>query len=1303
MSEGVRQADLGVGTATAMQQGLLLESTLAGRPWANLEQIVVEGAGPGFTLAAMRTAWMALTGRHDALRMVLCPDGRGGFGQSVLAVHDPDLAEHDFSGLADGDKASAVEDYLTQDRQAGVDPRVQPGWRVRLLRLGPSRATMVWTIHHALIDGTAMAVVLAELGQLLAGNSLPPVHGPDFAAFSTELTRHDKAAAQGFFAAMYAEGADLVPLATTARRSAGRMAICAGALSRTETAALRQRVKAMGATPLNAVQAVWALVLARWTGQDQAVFGLVDSGRQLMPGLDRTVGCLIATLPFRVQLDGDERLGQLLARLRQTTLDMRPHAHASLTEIRRWARLSGDSPVFETIVMHAHASLAARMRALGGPWSDWSVRLIEEGTAAATLAVADDDEMQILIEHDPARIDAEMAAALLAQVMRLLTAVANADPETRVGDLGMLSADEAAEILAIGTPDVVLPPVLPCVASRFEAVAAGHPDAPAVIEAGTGRVMSYRDLDRAANGLAARLQAAGVRSGDVVAVRLPRGADHVMTLLAILKLGAAFLPLDPDLPEAWLADLLRRAGAAVLVTTEGADLGAELVLAPGAGLPQDMPPARPAPDPGRLAYVIFTSGSTGVPKGVRGLSGALSAHASATIAAFDLVPQDRVLHFAGLGFDVALEEIFPTLLAGATVVVRDAPSAESIRGFVDFLAREAVTLANLPASFWHVMVEEMARGGFALGPALRLVIAGSERINPQALRLWREIAPDVVWMNGYGPTETTITATALTLRPGQPLPEGLDEVPIGRPLAHARAVLRAFDGSLTPLGGTGMLWIGGLAVTGGYLGDAPGSQAAFQTDPWSAQDDVSARIYSTGDQARWRRDGQLEFLGRRDRQVKLRGQRIDLYQVERQLVALSGVRLAHVAMIGEPSVRLVAWVVSEAGVTAEQITAEAALQMPRAMVPQIIIVKSLPVGANGKIDTRALPAPSDAPKGVGRPDWDSWDSLTQAIAACIAEVLGMDQVPPEAQFSDLGGDSLLALRLVSLIEARTGHVLLTANLHHHGSAAALAAMLQSGVTAPRYTIPIQPEGTRPPFFAIHVLGRNEDLFRPLAAALGPDQPVFGLSVGMPRNLDDINVERTARIYFDEIQTYFPTGPVALGAVSMAAYFAYELAQLLHAAGREVRVLAVLDAMGPDGRPALEGSAKFRAHLGQVRLHGLWHFGRVLKNRIDRYRERREALRSAPDQVNAHNLIAANVCAVEFYRPKPYDGPLTVFRADHSFWDSPEALKTGLGWASVARGGLVMHDLPGTHLSILHPGNVEVLAAHLRRLIDNKAG
>lgn len=1293
-----RQTNRRVGPATAMQQGLLLESTLAGRLWANLEQIVVEGTLPKFTAEPMRSAWLALAARHDALRMRLVPDGKGGVAQEVLSEPDFEIAEQDLSDLVPEGQTAALQAFLAQDRLAGVNVQTRPGWRISLLRLSPERAVMVWTIHHALIDGISMAIVLEELGRLLGGRALPSHLGQSFARFSVGVRQTEKAAAEAFFAWMFAEGADAAPLAKSGSDLPGRMGVQAASLSEGRSDALRGRVRDMGATPLNAVQAAWALVLARWTGQEQVCFGLVESGRQLMPGLEQTVGCLIATLPVRLRVQGQDSLGDVLARLRALTLEMRPHSHASLTEVRRWAGLSGDALVFDTIVMHAHGSLEARMRGFGGDWATWPVRLVEEGTSAATLAVADDAEMQIVIEHDPARIGPDMAAALLAQVVRLLEAMAGADAATPLGKLDMLSHAETASLLALGRPDTALSDVPPCLARRFESVAVANPEALAVIEPALGRAVSYLALDRAANALAARLQSAGVVPGDVVAVRLPRGADHVAALLAVLKLGAAFLPLDPNLPESWLVGLVAQAGAKVLVSDGTDALGAAVVLAPNVAEQHETPPDRPAPNPDRLAYVLFTSGSTGEPKGVKGLCGALSAHASAAIAAFGLQPSDRVLQFAGLGFDVVLEEIFPTLLAGATLVVRDEAAAESVRAFVAFVSCEAITVANLPASFWHVLVEEMAQTGARFAPALRLVIAGSERINPQALRRWREIAPDVVWINGYGPTETTITATAFAVLPGQPLPDDLAEVPIGRPLAHAHVVLRACDGSLTPMGGTGMLWIGGAAVTGGYLGDLTKAQAAFQPDPWQA----GGQIYGTGDQARWRADGQLEFLGRRDRQIKLRGQRIDLHQVERQVAALPGVRQVHVALLQEPAPKLVAWVVADPGLSSDDIANVTGRKLPRAMVPQMICVESLPVGVNGKIDSRALPVPPTEIAREAAVDGRIVDPLARVIAACMAEVLERAHVPPDASFSDLGGDSLLALRLVSLIEQRTGHALLTANLHHHGSAAALAEMLQSGMTAPRYTIAIQPEGSRPPFFAIHVLGRNEDLFRPLAAALGPDQPVFGLSVGMPRNLDDINVERTARIYFDEIQTYFPTGPVGLGAVSMAAYFAYELAQLLHAAGREVRVLAVLDAMGPDGRPALEGMAKLRAHAHQVRLHGVGHFGRVLKNRLDRYRERREALRSAPDQVNAHNLIAANVCAVEFYQPKPYDGPLTVFRADHSFWDSPEAIATGLGWASVARGGLKMHDLPGTHLSILHPGNVEVLADHLRRMIEGPA-
>jgi len=1285
-----------MGPATAMQHGLLLESTLAGRPWANLEQIVLEGPAAQLDFAALGKAWAQLALRHDALRMCLRPDGAGGIGQKLLESAKPDIAFHDLTGMDAAAQARHLETFLKADRLAGLELAAKPGWRVALFAKG-ARAEMVWTIHHALIDGTSMAIVLEELGHLLRGAQLPEVPtSRSFTAFSQAGFEQDKLGAETFFAAMFADGHGAAPIVSGNAAPVGRMAIVGERLDEAQSDALRAIVRDAGATTLNAVQLAWSLVLARWTGQAEACFGLVDSGRGTIAGFERTVGCLISTLPMRVQMAADESVLGLLRRLRQTTLAMRQHSHSSVTEVRRWAGLPGKAPLFDTIVMHAHASLAARIAALGADWSAWSVDLFEEGTAAMTLAVADDRRLHVLLEHDPARVPDQMAQAILRQVVRLLGGMAAADAQSRLADLEMLDASETAELRSLGQPQMPLAPHPPCIATRFEAHAAKSPTAVAVIDPASGKSLCYQDLDLAANALAHRLLGAGIGAGDIVALHLPRGADHITALLAVLKLGAAFLPLDTDLPSPWLQDLMARAGAKALVTLNGAtappaDVVIEITPAGGAAKARAYTrPERPAPDPMRRAYVLYTSGSSGAPKAVQGLCGALSAHATAIGAALGLKPQDRVLQFAGLGFDVALEEILPSLLAGATVVIRDAAAAGSMHGFAEFLGRHKVTLANLPASFWHVLVDEIATTGLRLPPSLRLVVTGSERIRPQALRRWRALMPAVGWMNGYGPTEATITATLYDLPVGAALPDQMDEVPIGRPLAHASVAVCAFDGTLAPRGGRGMLWIGGAAVTGGYLGDPAQTARAFRPAAWNGGENC----YLTGDQARWRDDGLLEFLGREDRQIKLRGQRIDLNQVESLIAALPNVRQAHVAAIGGENLRLVAWVVCEANSAVEQVTQAVAQRLPRAMRPQVIGVTALPVTANGKVDTAALP---DLPAAQGHKA-ARLSPLAAEIAACMAQVLERDDVPADVSFSDLGGDSLLALRLVSLIETRTGHALQTANLHHDGSALGLAQMLQSGETAPRYTIPIQPQGHKPAFFAIHVLGRNEDLFRPLAAALGPDYPVFGLSVGIPRNLDDISVERTAQAYFNEIQTYHPTGPICLGAVSMAAYFAYELAQRLRAAGREVRVLAVLDAIGPDGRPALSGLAKMRAHVAQIREHGLGHFGRAARNRVDRYRERREALRSAPDQVNAPNLIAANVCAVESYQPKPYEGAVTVFRADHSFWDSPAAIASALGWASVAKGGLVMHDLPGTHLSILHPGNVEVLAAHLKRLI-----
>lgn len=1270
-----------LGPASAMQAGLLYESTLSGHARAHVEQIVVEM--PAVPADRLGQIWQDLATRHQGLRLSLQADETG-----TLRLVEHLAPRVDLRQIAPPVDLAA---FLRDDRAAGADPRSTPGWRVSLLDQGKGRQVMVWTIHHALIDLTGMQIVLQELFACLDGQALPPVQALPLADVVAALDAQDKTKARAFFRAMHADSSGFIPFLHGPRDATPRMAQMSHRLDAALSEALRANMADLGATPLNAVQAAWGLVLARWTGQAEACFGLVEAGRSLVPGSEGTVGCLISTLPLRIGFDPSQTLGSVVAGLRATTLSLRAHAHASAAEIRRWLGLSGQAEVFDTLVMYARGSLATRLSD-----SVRQVRLLEEGRSGATLAVYDGDEIEIVLEHDSTRLPEAKARAVLDHVTRLLHQMAGAGAATPLGALEMLGPQETEALHSLAHPVQEVRPDLPCLASRFEAVARTTPEGLALIDAADGQSLTYEDLDKRANALAWRIHRSGLGPEDLVALALPRGVDHVVALLAVLKSGAAFLPLDPEQPLSYLRGLCDRAGAKAVIAPQASALGqgGALHLVPDATR-HDHPPPRPAPDAARLAYVLHTSGSTGTPKGVMGTCGALSAHADAVIAAYGLTPQDRVLHFAGLAFDVCLEEILPTLLCGARLILRDNRAGESVSGFLDLVARMRLSVLNLPASFWHVLVEEMKQRALGLPPSVRLVISGSERILPQALADWRRLAPGVGWINAYGPTEATISCTAWQ-DDGSALGA---EVPIGRPLGHARVWLRAFDGTLAPLGGEGALWVGGAAVTRGYLGLPDQTARVFVETPLG-------RLYATGDQARWRGDGALEYLGRRDRQVKLRGHRIDLHQIESVLGGLPGVAQAHVTLEnagadGEGAARLLAWLVCDQGpdgADPDDLRRQAARHLPAYMLPLLIVVDRLSVGPNGKIRTAALPRPAIAGAGETAHALAGADALTRSLAKCMGLVLDIDAVAPDADFHDLGGDSLTAMRLASVIEAQTGKPVSAIDIRNHPTAQGLAQYLRGARQGPRLIVPIQPEGHLPPLFAVHVIGTNGDLFRPLAQALGPAQPVFGLSVGVPRNLDEINVKRSARAYFDELQRHHPQGPLSLIAVSMAAYFAFELAQLLRAAGREVRVLAVLDAMGPDGRPALQGWPKLRAHLRQLRGKGLGHLRAILAHRIEAFQVERERRDSAPDEVTGYNIVAANVRAVESYQPQPYDGRLTIFRADASFWDSPEAIASGLGWASVARGGFDLHDTPGTHLSILQPGQVETLAAHMARLV-----
>ena len=1265
---------------TAFQKAMILSALMGGSPRANLEQIVVEAEDLPTDPATLQAALTALMARHAALRLRVDLSADGIAEWCLADAAAPEIE------ICDWVDPAALAAWLEADRARGCDLRTAP-WRAMLARRSGMAPVLVLTLHHTIIDLPSMAVLLEELGDLLAGASLLPVDPDALRAFHAAQAL--PAGAEAHFAARLAdfERADLLADVPPS----GRMLLHHQTVPPDLVMPLRARAKAAGAGLFATLQAAWALTLARWTGRADACFGLTLAGRNLLPGHERTVGALIATLPQRLDLAGIPDLDSLLSQAQSETVALRPYHAAALEQVRRWADLSPAAPLFDTVLVYSRARLGDDMAARGKGWPARAVRLLEEGDSPATLAIYGTDRLEIELEHDPARLSPDRAARLLDHFTRLLAAMAAAAPGASLASLDMLPEAERADLLTLSRPAEPVAAVLPCIAARFEALASQQPLAPAIMADGLPGALSYADVEARARSLARRLANKGVAVGDVVAINLPRGPDFVLAILAVLKVGAAFLPLDMALPETERSLRAVESDAQAVIGNSGlAGLAVPLLLPDGPMAEGD--PARPAPDADRLAYVIHTSGSTGRPKGVMGTQGALSAHASAVIAAYGLTPADRVLHFASPGFDVALEEVVPTLLAGAALVIRGEDETASVQAFLEFVDRHAITVLNLPASFWHVLVEEMKDRGLSLPPSVRLVVTGSERILAAALADWQRLAPHCAWMNGYGPTEATITCTTWAPDLSRPLADRA-EVPIGRPLGHALAYVLAFDGSLAPRGAEGNLHIGGMAVTRGYLDQPEITAAVFRPDPFVTQ----GRIYTTGDRAQWRADGQLMFLGRRDRQVKLRGLRIDLGDVERALGQFEGLRDVRVAVHGSGSdaARLVAWVcgpdLREGSPALAALVAHVARYMTGATMPMIVPVEAFPLRPNGKVDMAALPQPL-APSGCAEDG--PVDSFTFAVSACMAKVLGVSRLGPDDDIRDFGANSLVALRLASVIEARFARPVMTTDLYRYPTARGLARFLERDEAEAHLIVPIQPGQGRVPFFAVHVLGEKEALFRPLAAALGPDHPVYGLTVGPPRDLDEISVERIARRYFEDIQMAFPEGPLALGAVSMAAYFSYELAQLLLAAGRDVRFVAVLDAQGPDGRPPVRGAAKIGAHLRQVARHGWRHIARVLQFRRENRQIEAELASARPGEVNGANLVMANVRAVEAYQPRPISCPIVIFRADASFWDSPQALRSGLGWASVAGAGWDLIDIPGDHLSILAEDNVAHLARHL---------
>ncbi|MEV0563520.1 amino acid adenylation domain-containing protein [Dactylosporangium sp. NPDC050588] len=955
--------------------------------------------------AGLRAALDGLAQRHETLRTRFpAVDGRPFATAGPAPVLDEvACAEEDLAAL------------LAERSNAPFDLAEGPLLRATLVTVGDEHVLSL-VVHHIVADGWSLNVLRDELARRYAGTFDEPPLPTTYAAYA----RAQRAAGAEQDTTFWREqlaGAAVLELQPDLRRPTSKTSDGAFHTRRVPgAAALDAFAREQRVSSFMVLLAAYQLLLQRHTGQDDVSVGVPVAGRN-DPDLEPLVGYFSNTLVMRADLSGGGTFRDLLKATRRTALGAFSHQDMPFERLLDELRVERDlsrNPLFQTLLT-VHSQDGDRH---GGPhpFGPLTAVEIDGGHAQTKVDVMLDvwrsgDELVCVFGYRSDLFRPGTVAAL-AERFEVLLRAAVAAPDTPVRDLPVLTeADEAFLSSAVFAGTAGAPPtgtVLDGVASR----AAGHPDKAALDG------MTYAQLWDASGRLAGALREAGAPG--IVGVCLPRGPEAVVAMLAAWRAGAAYLPLDPSYPPARLAFMVADSGAGVVVTGGQHFDGVRTipVTATGAAAPVD-------PDPEDAAYVIYTSGSTGTPKGVLVPHRALAARAAWMRDGYGITAADTVAQFAALSFDTHAEELWPALTAGGTVVFADAD-------LPDFLASPAgagVTVLDLPTPYWHRLVDDL--GGVPWPAGLRLVILGADQVEAAAVARWTAAFGDRVRLvNSYGPTETTIIATAADLtgdRSGE-------RPPIGRPLWNTTLAVTDRHGRRVPPGVPGELRIGGAGLAHGYLGRPGRTAEAFEPDP---DGPPGARRYRSGDRVRWRPDGQLEFLGRLDEQVKVRGYRIEPGEVTAALLALPDVGQAAViartdALIGY---------VTPASLDPSAVRQALAATLPAHLVPTAVVpLEALPLTVNGKLDKAALPDPEvRSSAGYVAPRTDAED----LVAGVWAEVLGVEKVGAHDDFFDLGGHSLLATRMVARVRAAVDLSVPIRTLFTHRTVAGFAQAVEA--------------------------------------------------------------------------------------------------------------------------------------------------------------------------------------------------------------------------------------------------------------------
>ncbi len=1007
---------------TPVQEGILFHTLYApGSPlYFQQYTAVIEG---GLDAGAFREAWQLVIDRHAALRALLTWEGRERPLQVVRTVVEPEWRIEDWRDTTADLHDVRLAEFLESDRSRGFVLDVAPLMRFALFRTGDAAHRFVWSHHHVVLDGWSMGIVVDEVFaayEALVGSAEPELAPPaPYREYVRWLHSHDDAGAEAHWRRLLSGVTAATSLRVeqpTASPWAERHAEEIVRLPAEATERLVRIARGNGLTLNTVLRGAWALVLGRYSGQDDVVFGATFAGRPAE--LDRStemVGLFINTLPVRVRIEHDAAVGEWLGGLQREQIDTAAHEATPLADVQAWSDVPKGEPLFQTLLVFENVPHPAGR---SGTLATSDVRYLQRSNYPLAVLVMPGDELELILLYDADRYDAAVVRRMARQLARLLEAMSE-DLAQPVADLAFFPDGELREVLVTWNDTAADYPDDHTIHSLILAAAARAPSAPAVV--GEGATLTYADLVARASAVASRLGERGVGPDVRVGVAVERSPGTVVAILGVLLAGGAYVPLDPRQPSARLGYLLADVSAAAVIAGPELDPGAvpagvsmleideEGRLAGDGPEPSYGAPAPSGAGPDDLAYVVSTSGSTGRPKGVAVTHRSLVNSTHARLHAYG----EGVGSFLLLSpfiFDSSIAGLFSSLTQGGTLVLPAPDMEKDVRHLAGLIATHGVTHTLALPALYDLLLDHADPSALR---SLRLVMVAGEACPPSLVRRHHERVPGAKLVNEYGPTEATVWCTVHhTEPPATGAEEPALRVPIGRPIANTQVFVLDDLGRPVPVGVPGELHVGGLGLARGYLDHAELTAERFVDHDLPGCGTV--RLYRTGDVARFLPEGSLDLIGRRDHQVKIRGQRIELGEIEMVLREHPDVRDAVVVVLGDddPVSGLVAYAATAADGSA--LRAYLAERLPDAMVPAVVVaLPELPHGATGKIDRARLPVPAktaaEASGGLVAPQGD----VERTLAEIWQGVLGIEQVGATDNFFDLGGDSILSIRIIA--------------------------------------------------------------------------------------------------------------------------------------------------------------------------------------------------------------------------------------------------------------------------------------------------